>query len=84
MRTYIGKDKDGNEVWAEDPEATRWIDNLTRQWWTPSPLDGSLDDLRPGPVPWHEVGHTCERETLDGADRCPHLSHLSQKNGSAP
>ena len=26
---------------------------------------------------WRRAGHTCERETLDGASTCPHPSHAN-------
>jgi hypothetical protein len=54
----------------------RWThDRASRKVWRelfPELFQEPLSPLKPT---WEEQGHTCGRETLDGSDKCPHLSH---------
>lgn len=45
-----------------------------------SALDAREKAEQLGPVPWREIGHTCERETLDGAATCPHTDHKASSS----
>jgi len=46
---------------------------------TDADLDTTTD-----PQAWRRAGHTCERETLDGASVCPHPSHLTDADTKEP